>query len=208
MTGQLRTLIDSLEERVGARTRDLQIASDVSRQITTVLDIENLLQEVVILTASRFNFYVVFVYLLDEEEQQTHLRGGCGPGRADGPTRQPPRHPHRHAAGHHCAGGAHARNDHRERCPAVARTPGAPGLPADPLRTGDPDDAGQPPARYLRSAIGTAGALRPGRIGRAQNAVRTDRDCRAQRAVVRATRRPRRWPPKPPVRPKASFWRI
>ncbi len=77
MTGQLRTLIDSLEERVGARTRDLQIASDVSKQITTVLDIENLLQEVVILTASRFNFYVVFVYLLDEEEHRLICAAGA-----------------------------------------------------------------------------------------------------------------------------------
>jgi signal transduction histidine kinase/DNA-binding NarL/FixJ family response regulator len=77
MTGQLRTLIDSLEERVGARTRDLQIASDVSRQITTVLDIENLLQEVVILTASRFDFYVVFVYLLDEDKQKLICAAGA-----------------------------------------------------------------------------------------------------------------------------------
>ena len=77
MTGQLRTLIDSLEERVSARTRDLQIASDVSRQITTVLDIENLLQEVVILTASRFNFYVVFVYLLDEENNKLICAAGA-----------------------------------------------------------------------------------------------------------------------------------
>ena len=77
MTGQLRTLIDSLEERVSARTRDLQIASDVSRQITTVLDIDHLLQEVVILTASRFNFYVVFVYLLDDDGQQLICAAGA-----------------------------------------------------------------------------------------------------------------------------------
>jgi signal transduction histidine kinase/DNA-binding NarL/FixJ family response regulator/HAMP domain-containing protein len=77
MTGQLRTLIDSLEERVSARTRDLQIGSDVSRQITTVLDIDHLLQEVVILTASRFNFYVVFVYLLDDENQRLVCAAGA-----------------------------------------------------------------------------------------------------------------------------------
>lgn len=69
MTGQLRNLIDSLEERVNARTRDLQIASDVSKQITTMLDIDKLLQQVVMLTASSFNFYVVFVYLLDDTRQ-------------------------------------------------------------------------------------------------------------------------------------------
>jgi signal transduction histidine kinase/DNA-binding NarL/FixJ family response regulator/HAMP domain-containing protein len=69
MTGQLRTLIDSLEERVNARTRDLQIASDVSKQITTMLDIDKLLQQVVMLTASSFDFYVVFVYLIDDVRQ-------------------------------------------------------------------------------------------------------------------------------------------
>jgi len=69
MTGQLRTLIDSLEERVNARTRDLQIASDVSKQITTMLDIDKLLQQVVMLTASSFDFYVVFVYLVDDARQ-------------------------------------------------------------------------------------------------------------------------------------------
>lgn len=77
MTGQLRTLIDSLEERVSARTRDLQIASDVSKQITTVLDIEHLLQEVVTLTASRFDFYVVFVYLLDEDHHKLICAAGA-----------------------------------------------------------------------------------------------------------------------------------
>ncbi len=81
MTGQLRALIDNLEERVNARTRDLQIASDVSRQITTVLDIEKLLQDVVKLTASSFNFAVVFVYLLDEQRQMLNCAAGAN---ADG----------------------------------------------------------------------------------------------------------------------------
>ncbi len=80
MTGQLRALIDSLEERVSARTRDLQIASDVSKQITTVLEIENLLQEVVILTASRFGFYAVFVYLFDEEQEKLICAAGADSG--------------------------------------------------------------------------------------------------------------------------------
>lgn len=66
MTQQLSGLIDHLEERVTVRTRDLQIASDVSRQITTVLDIDQLLQQVVTLTASRYKLYASFVFLPDE----------------------------------------------------------------------------------------------------------------------------------------------
>lgn len=81
MTSQLHTLIGSLEERVSARTRDLRIASDVSRQITTVLDIDRLLEQVVMLTASSFDFYGVFIYLVDRERGQLVCAAGAN---ADG----------------------------------------------------------------------------------------------------------------------------
>src|SRR5690606_11597997 len=54
---------ENLEERVNARTRDLQIAADVSRQVTTVLDIERLLQEVVALTAKNYALHTCSVFL-------------------------------------------------------------------------------------------------------------------------------------------------
>jgi signal transduction histidine kinase len=66
MTGQLRELVGTLEQRVTERTRDLQIAADVSKQITTVLDIKELLQQVVTLTAQNFKFSSTFVFLLDD----------------------------------------------------------------------------------------------------------------------------------------------
>jgi signal transduction histidine kinase len=69
MIKQLRDLLNTLEERVAARTRDLQIAADVSKQITTVLEIDELLQRVVTSTARSFNLYGCFVFLLDEENQ-------------------------------------------------------------------------------------------------------------------------------------------
>ncbi len=67
MTDQLQEFIDHLEERVNARTRDLQIAADVSRQITTVLDIDALLQQVVTLTTQSFDLYAALVFRYDEE---------------------------------------------------------------------------------------------------------------------------------------------
>ncbi len=70
MTSQLRELIGNLEHRVAARTRDLQIAADVSRQITTVLDINVLLNQVASLTAKNFSFYAVVVFLMDEKRQK------------------------------------------------------------------------------------------------------------------------------------------
>lgn len=67
MTERLRGSIEHLEDRVNARTRDLQIAADVSRQVTTVLDIERLLQEVVALTAVNYNLYACSVFLPSQD---------------------------------------------------------------------------------------------------------------------------------------------
>jgi nitrate/nitrite-specific signal transduction histidine kinase len=68
MTEQLRGLIGGLEQRVAARTRDLNIASDVSRQITTVLNLEDLLRQVAQLTAKGFGYYGTSVFLVDENK--------------------------------------------------------------------------------------------------------------------------------------------
>lgn len=67
MTERLRGLIEHLEDRVNARTRDLQIAADVSRQVTTVLDIDRLLQEVVALTAVNYDLYACSVFLPSQD---------------------------------------------------------------------------------------------------------------------------------------------
>ncbi len=70
---QLRQTLEGLEQRVTDRTRDLHIAADVSRQITTVLNIHELLEQVVTLAAQEFNFYSVSVFLLDNQTNQlTH----------------------------------------------------------------------------------------------------------------------------------------
>ena len=65
--GQLQGLFTALEERMASRTRDLQIAASVSRQITTVLDIDLLLQQVVTLTVKGFNLYATSVFLVEED---------------------------------------------------------------------------------------------------------------------------------------------
>src|SRR5579859_6426742 len=71
---QLRQTLEGLEQRVTDRTRDLHIAADVSRQITTVLDIHALLEQVVTLAAQSFNFYSVSVFLVDSETHHlTHV---------------------------------------------------------------------------------------------------------------------------------------
>jgi signal transduction histidine kinase/HAMP domain-containing protein len=67
MSIRLRDLISNLESKVGERTRDLAIASEVSRQITRVLDLDMLLPELVQKTQQGFNLYHVSLYLFEIE---------------------------------------------------------------------------------------------------------------------------------------------
>ncbi|MBC7811709.1 MAG: HAMP domain-containing protein, partial [Burkholderiales bacterium] len=73
MAARVEELIGSLEERVSARTRDLKAAIDVSREITTVLELESLLPEVVKLTANTYQLYAVAVLLPDESRENLVL---------------------------------------------------------------------------------------------------------------------------------------
>ncbi len=82
MTSQLRELITSLEQRVAARTKDLEIVAEVGTATATILESKRLLQEVVDLTKERFSLYHSHIYLLDEEGKNLVLTAGAGePGR-------------------------------------------------------------------------------------------------------------------------------
>ena len=74
---QIEELSSTLESRVQARTRDLRVAADVSRQVTTVLDIDELLQKVVTLTVISFDLYASLVYRVDETDP-TRLQLAAG----------------------------------------------------------------------------------------------------------------------------------
>jgi signal transduction histidine kinase/HAMP domain-containing protein len=78
MTARLRDLITNLESKVKERTRDLAIASDVSRQITRVLDMDLLLPELVEKTRQGFNLYYVALYLYDQQTEELTLQAGTG----------------------------------------------------------------------------------------------------------------------------------
>jgi GAF domain-containing protein len=82
MTAQLRDLVSSLEERVAARTKDLEIVAEVGTATATILESKSLLQAVVDLTKERFNLYHSHIYLLDEGGKNLVLTAGAGePGR-------------------------------------------------------------------------------------------------------------------------------
>jgi signal transduction histidine kinase/HAMP domain-containing protein len=76
MSARVEELIGSLEDRVSARTRDLNAAIDVSREITTVLELDALLPEVVKLTAETYQLYAVIILLPDESGENLVLSAG------------------------------------------------------------------------------------------------------------------------------------
>jgi signal transduction histidine kinase len=76
MAGRLRDLINNLENKVEERTRDLAVASDVSRQITSVLDLDILLPELVEKTRTGFGLSYVGVYLYDPQQEELIIEAG------------------------------------------------------------------------------------------------------------------------------------
>jgi GAF domain-containing protein/HAMP domain-containing protein len=82
MTSQLQETLQGLEQRVAARTRDLQIVAEVGTATATILESKRLVQEVVDLTKERFDLYHSHIYLLNEDGKNLVLAAGAGePGR-------------------------------------------------------------------------------------------------------------------------------
>ena len=75
---ELEKLSADLEVRVAERTRDLEIASQVSRQITQVLRLDELLPKFVERTKEGFDLYFCSVYLHNQEKNQLELAAGTG----------------------------------------------------------------------------------------------------------------------------------
>jgi GAF domain-containing protein/HAMP domain-containing protein len=82
MTGRLRDLIDSLETSVETRTAQVQASADVGRAVTSILDPDRLLQDVVQLITERFGFYYAAAFTLDPSGQWAVLREAAGSGSA------------------------------------------------------------------------------------------------------------------------------
>lgn len=78
LIARLSETLDGLEHQVEERTRDLNVASQVSRQITQVLTLEELLPKLVEETKQGFNLYFSSVYLFDSETRQLILAAGSG----------------------------------------------------------------------------------------------------------------------------------
>lgn len=75
---QLGKLNEELEARVASRTRALQLSTDVSRRLSTILDKDKLVLQVVNQLQQTFDYYHVHIYLLDEKNDELVLAGGTG----------------------------------------------------------------------------------------------------------------------------------
>jgi GAF domain-containing protein/HAMP domain-containing protein len=78
MTGQLRNLITSLEDRVRASTEQLRASADVGRAATSILDVDQLIRTAVNLITDRFGFYYAALFTLDATGQVAVLREATG----------------------------------------------------------------------------------------------------------------------------------
>jgi signal transduction histidine kinase/predicted ATPase len=89
---ELETLTHTLESRVASRTAELQEVNEtlarralqletsrqLAQQVTSILELDELLARVVELIQTRFNYYFVSIWLLDEEQETAVLRAGTG----------------------------------------------------------------------------------------------------------------------------------
>lgn len=82
MADQLRDLINSLEQRVAARTHRLETVAELGERLNAYLDVDLILSELVKQVKENFDYYHAHVYLVDNQARTLVLAAAAGGNRA------------------------------------------------------------------------------------------------------------------------------
>ena len=74
-----RVLLEARTEELERRSAYLRTSSQVTRAAVTILETDQLVQEIVEIIRERFALYYVGLFLVDEKQEWAVLRGGTGP---------------------------------------------------------------------------------------------------------------------------------
>lgn len=78
MADQLGEIYQSLEQKVDERTRQIQTAAEVAQNITTIPNLDDMLNKTVELLVQRFDFYQASIFMVDRSGRYADFKAGFG----------------------------------------------------------------------------------------------------------------------------------